>query len=1553
MNNQEIPNSFSKVIFREKDDKLAKDLFNSYKYKKAPEIKYRKWTPENAYEERFRKKRKREDNYLKKINPEDRPVFLVKKKHEYKGIEKVENLIDPKEEDYYKVTENTNIIEDIEKEINSLERFIRKHTFTHNFKKKLGHKKLDEDMGLSSFFKVEGKEFLPEGFIELDPILYKDEYAFENKLDEKLFEKQQRRLKMIRRKQYEQRNKNKIRDVTIFVMDVEKNNTLNFLKDWFEKNGRKMDADEIDYVSSCLKIEPRKLIKLQELFFIKNTIINNPVFVDKNKSRIFDKSNINIQKKKKNKKESVYYKPNSNNSTYLERYREKLNKEKSENNDENVFLENIENTNYHQDIKNSKEENGIESLNNEDKNIFEKFEENLEIPIDNVVNINYSKKFIEENNLDINQDIKEKAKKSVADSDSTSSESESDNEEENLKEKNSISVKKSEKQKSIKYSSKALSFRKIPKSLKKSQKAESIKKSKKAESIRNSKKDKSIKSIKANSFKNSMKANSFKNSMKANSFKNSIKANSFKNSIKANTFKNSIRINEQKLDIMNDSIQVTNPFKIHEENDKELEEIPEAEKTQLELAEDEIKEEYKKLGKTGKKIVDNFDVWVKPSFIKEKKEYNVDRNQKRLKKKYVNKKMKEILQEKGDKIKIFDADVDNVLNSDLNSIFGNIKSFGKKVDKRFKDCHVCDKDENQLINRLEILKDPKNFNLVKKKNLTTEINFEKKKKNITKEKIVKPKEKSKKKIKVQIDDLKRVTISGRNDFGDMIIFHKLKPLLIGDSYFFQTIDDIKLEEDRRVFLNTFNCQGQIITSKKLLKKKVCQFYENEVINTTPFFKGDSAKMILVKNEKGEIIQREKIRSSLSLININQKSRNLLKTNNFKKNLIEESEGIKSFILNPVKYKNKIYQQVLQEIEIHNEIELILLTKKSNNEIISTQNIDNKFKDENYYSLINEINIKDKRVLRLETRNNKGKILNSLDLENKEFLRKKLSKFSDESDVLYLNSFMIGERTIKQKIDLYKEGAYLTTYDDLENILEDKEIEDPKNKNTSYYCKLKKSNDLNEIITKNNENKIISRFIIPENYIKNQNRVEFDNIKKEKNYQGTNRSVKLEKKGEEKNFKSILLTPRLTGTDYILQRVNEVEENGKKKAYLITSNSRGEIINKKKLKSKNLDKNYFNFVKEKGVDKNGCIKLGLSCLNDKEDLINEEDIFIDVINNFDEDFLISEVIVELVDNDENKKIYLMKKTKNGLIIKKLKSDSEFDLKKNNDKKNNYFEDMFDKFFGTIADRQIEDEEHQWNYKKKKDDVLRFKDLIYPLPEGVTSDMNIIIIDEPQKKISSYRSPNLDKLTQTIQKRVFSKEDLHDNKPKKRFRNIIKKLQNDKKKEKDKSELSNNNTNNNKNEEIDDDENFEKTERNLEDKQNGIKEIIEKEENKLNESFSKKKMEEEILDEDGNVLPNIMKEEKQEKYTIIVKEEKDLKERIQLIIGNLQNKNQKDFVKRLEDEHITNVDKLLNDFYDFCLLLRNKELYKTQILLGNLFYTYLEKRKIIQSKISKSK
>ena len=59
---------------------------------------------------------------------------------------------------------------------------------------------MNDPEDVTAIYKLDGIEFLPEGFLELDPLLLKDEYEFESKMDEDLFREEQRRLKVLRRK---------------------------------------------------------------------------------------------------------------------------------------------------------------------------------------------------------------------------------------------------------------------------------------------------------------------------------------------------------------------------------------------------------------------------------------------------------------------------------------------------------------------------------------------------------------------------------------------------------------------------------------------------------------------------------------------------------------------------------------------------------------------------------------------------------------------------------------------------------------------------------------------------------------------------------------------------------------------------------------------------------------------------------------------------------------------------------------------------------------------------------------------------------------------------------------------------------------------------------------------------------------------------------------------------------------------------------------------------------------------------------------------------------
>ncbi len=159
--------SYSQVIFKTKNDREAKDLLNSFKFK-VHQFQHRKWSPEISKEDRFKLKRKREDEYVFHLDEDQRPILMIKKKEAYEGLSPHEGH-EANREKYYKISENTNVIEDIKKEIKEEQPLLRKETVNYKFQSKNAQEN-------NQIYKFQGVEYLPEGFLELDPLLYKDQY---------------------------------------------------------------------------------------------------------------------------------------------------------------------------------------------------------------------------------------------------------------------------------------------------------------------------------------------------------------------------------------------------------------------------------------------------------------------------------------------------------------------------------------------------------------------------------------------------------------------------------------------------------------------------------------------------------------------------------------------------------------------------------------------------------------------------------------------------------------------------------------------------------------------------------------------------------------------------------------------------------------------------------------------------------------------------------------------------------------------------------------------------------------------------------------------------------------------------------------------------------------------------------------------------------------------------------------------------------------------------------------------------------------------------------
>lgn len=263
--------SYSKVIFRNRDPE-SEDIVNSFKYKSVSPIKHRMYSADIAEEDRFRKKKIREDFYIKDLEKDTRPVLVIKKKEVFENLQSPEMSIHPLRDDrFYKITKNTSTIDSMEEQLRNQQLQAKRETIVSKPRNASASPNRDN---AAKMFKIQGIEFLPEGFLELDPLLYKDEYMFDNQFNEKRFEEEQRRLKALRRRQYDQRNEQKQREVTIFVVDEQKDKILEYFERWYFKNKRKMDAEEIAHTAELLNSPPELIQNLQDLYLKRAKLMN-------------------------------------------------------------------------------------------------------------------------------------------------------------------------------------------------------------------------------------------------------------------------------------------------------------------------------------------------------------------------------------------------------------------------------------------------------------------------------------------------------------------------------------------------------------------------------------------------------------------------------------------------------------------------------------------------------------------------------------------------------------------------------------------------------------------------------------------------------------------------------------------------------------------------------------------------------------------------------------------------------------------------------------------------------------------------------------------------------------------------------------------------------------------------------------------------------------------------------------------------------------------------------------------------------------------------------
>ena len=265
----QIESPYQKVIYKGKEDVDQKDLVNSYRFRSNSKNKFTRWSPDITRDEVQKKKLVRENDYIKKLEQEDKPILMIQDKKVFKNL-KDPNFISQKTDEFYKVTNNTEELKDINEHINQT-----KNEFKRGTRIILPKTSSKEDVLSKGVYQIEGIEYLPEGFIELDPLLFMDDYEFDNYCSKEMFNEEQKKQKVLRRKQYRDKDLNRKRKVTIYVVNEYKDRLVEYFEEWYAQNRRKMTKDELEYIANILHSDVDTISKLQDVFLQKKKVINS------------------------------------------------------------------------------------------------------------------------------------------------------------------------------------------------------------------------------------------------------------------------------------------------------------------------------------------------------------------------------------------------------------------------------------------------------------------------------------------------------------------------------------------------------------------------------------------------------------------------------------------------------------------------------------------------------------------------------------------------------------------------------------------------------------------------------------------------------------------------------------------------------------------------------------------------------------------------------------------------------------------------------------------------------------------------------------------------------------------------------------------------------------------------------------------------------------------------------------------------------------------------------------------------------------------------------
>lgn len=252
--------NYRHIVFKDIDDKNHSKLLQTSPATVSRSNSPKKWSPEIASVEKQKRKIEREQAYIGNLSQEKKPIFLIQEKKVFKNLKTKEQPDSEANSQFHKVFSRSAVIKSLAVDLEKASENVKRNTVVS------GNHPENDIYSLQAIFQIKGIEFLPQGFLELDPLLFLDEFEFDSAHNLQLFFEEQRKTKVKRRKQYTEKDKFKKREVVIMLIDKYKDNLENFFENFYVLNKRKMNGDEMKSLADVLHSDLKTISEFQELY---------------------------------------------------------------------------------------------------------------------------------------------------------------------------------------------------------------------------------------------------------------------------------------------------------------------------------------------------------------------------------------------------------------------------------------------------------------------------------------------------------------------------------------------------------------------------------------------------------------------------------------------------------------------------------------------------------------------------------------------------------------------------------------------------------------------------------------------------------------------------------------------------------------------------------------------------------------------------------------------------------------------------------------------------------------------------------------------------------------------------------------------------------------------------------------------------------------------------------------------------------------------------------------------------------------------------------------